>query len=139
MDTLRTECEQGASFGFTGKQAIHPSQIPIIQSTFAPSEDAVDYAIRLLTRLCDEMKGGRRGAWEFEGKMIDRPVVRKAKRTLYVARDYGIEMGRFATIIKTLEEIGEVKEPDLVNDPTWLLLPTPFEDAVAKEEEDEVR
>ena len=78
------------------------------------------------------MKEGKRGAWEFEGKMVDRPVVRKTKRTVYMARDYGIDMGRVATIIEALEEIGEVKEPDWVDDLTWLLLRKPFKGAKAK-------
>lgn len=35
-DVLREECKEGREFGFTGKQAIHPSQIDIIQEMFLP-------------------------------------------------------------------------------------------------------
>lgn len=36
QDVLREECKEGREFGFTGKQAIHPSQIDIIQEMFLP-------------------------------------------------------------------------------------------------------
>ena len=36
--TLREECDEGRTFGFTGKQAIHPKQIDIIQALFMPAE-----------------------------------------------------------------------------------------------------
>jgi hypothetical protein len=71
------------------------------------------------------MKEGKRGAWEFEDKVIDRPVVRNAKRTVYLARDYGIDVERATTIISSLEEIGEVREPEMVDDPTYHQLKIP--------------
>ena len=36
QNALREECKEGREFGFTGKQAIHPSQIDIIQEMFLP-------------------------------------------------------------------------------------------------------
>ena len=35
---LREECEDGRRLGYTGKQAIHPAQVDIIQQTFVPTE-----------------------------------------------------------------------------------------------------
>lgn len=108
MDSLRKECEQGASYGFTGKQAIHPTQIPIIQKTFAPSKDTVDHAVRLLSAYVEECSsGGKRGAWEFEGKMIDRPVIKKAKHTVWLGKIYDIEKDSVEDVLKRLEGIGE--------------------------------
>ena len=90
MDTLRAECQQGSQFGFTGKQAIHPTQIPIIHEAFSPSKESVDHAERLLEKYIAEESGDRRGAWEFEGKMIDRPVVLNAIRVLRLAFNYNV-------------------------------------------------
>jgi len=38
LECLRDECADGRRLGFTGKQAIHPSQIDVIQTTFVPTE-----------------------------------------------------------------------------------------------------
>jgi citrate lyase subunit beta-like protein len=91
LDILRTECEEGSQFGFTGKQAIHPSQIPIINSSFSPSREAIGYAARLLRRYCAEAEDGKRGAWEFEGKMVDMPVIQKARWILRLAVNLDVE------------------------------------------------
>jgi citrate lyase subunit beta-like protein len=115
MESLRKECEQGASFGFTGKQAIHPSQIPIIQDCFAPSKEAVDHAVRLLSAYVKEVSSEKRGAWEFEGKMIDRPVVRKAKHTVWLGKTYDIEKSSAEDVLRQLANIGDDYEPDEVD------------------------
>ena len=115
MDSLRAECEQGAAFGFTGKQAIHPSQIPIIQETFAPSKETVDHAIRLLSQYVKEAGEGKRGAWEFEGEMIDRPVIRKAKHTVWLAQTYGIEKPAAVSVLNQLSKIGENDESNEID------------------------
>jgi len=90
METLTTECQQGSQFGFTGKQAIHPTQIPVIHEAFSPSKQTVDHAERLLQKYIEEESGGKRGAWEFEGKMVDRPVITNAIRVLQLAVHYSV-------------------------------------------------
>jgi citrate lyase subunit beta-like protein len=76
------ECEQGASFGFTGKQVIHPSQLSIVHEAFSPSLKVVEHAIRLMERNSKEVTSG---AWEFEGKMVDQPVIKNATHTIFLA------------------------------------------------------
>jgi citrate lyase subunit beta-like protein len=115
MDSLRAECEQGASFGFTGKQAIHPSQISIIQETFAPAKETVNHAIRLLSQYVKEAGEGKRGAWEFEGKMIDRPVIRKAKYTVRLGQTYDIEKAAAESVLEQLSKIGEKYDSDEID------------------------
>lgn len=77
-EALRAECENGASFGYTGKQAIHPSQVEVIQAAFSPNPTTVKWAKSLLKK-ADEVK---KGAFEFEGKMIDAPVLLTARKVL---------------------------------------------------------
>lgn len=79
--TLEEECLGGKGLGFNGKQCIHPSQVEIAQRSFAPDEKEVEWAVRIV--IADEKadKQGR-GAWTLDGKMIDVPVVRKAKATV---------------------------------------------------------
>ena len=104
MDVLRTECEQGSAFGFTGKQAIHPDQIPIIHETFSPSKEEVEHAARLMMQFMEERNQGNRGAWEFEGKMVDLPVVRKASKVLHQAVSWNIEKDVAAGILEALSK-----------------------------------
>lgn len=78
---LEEECLQGKGLGFNGKQCIHPSQVGVAQKAFAPGEKEVEWAVRVV--IADEKAAsGGRGAWTLEGKMIDLPVVGKAKATV---------------------------------------------------------
>ncbi len=76
--TLEEECLGGKGLGFNGKQCIHPSQVETAQRAFAPDEKEVEWATRIV--IADEKadKQGR-GAWTLDGKMIDVPVVGKAR------------------------------------------------------------
>jgi citrate lyase subunit beta-like protein len=84
LKTLEDECLNGRQMGFNGKQLIHPSQIETTQNMFSPSEQEVDWAMRVV--IADE-KAARsgRGAWTLDGKMIDKPVVGKSKAIIYKA------------------------------------------------------
>ena len=42
------ECQQSRKEGFTGKIAIHPSQVEVINACFTPTQDEVNYAGRML-------------------------------------------------------------------------------------------
>lgn len=76
--TLQAECESGASYGYNGKQAIHPDQINIIHTAFSPSHAKVLWSRRVL-----HMSDSRGlGAFEFEGKMVDAPILRIAENIL---------------------------------------------------------
>lgn len=48
MDGLKALSEEGARFGYTGKQIIHPSQISIVQEAFLPSKEKIAWATELL-------------------------------------------------------------------------------------------
>jgi citrate lyase subunit beta-like protein len=81
LQTLEEECLNGKGLGFNGKQCIHPSQIAVCHRAFSPGEKEVEWAARVV--IADE-KADRagRGAWTLEGKMIDVPVVKKARAVL---------------------------------------------------------
>jgi len=75
---LRDECEGGKALGFNGKQLIHPSQVEVAQRVYSPGEKEVEWAVRVLIADAKADAQGR-GAWTLDGKMIDVPVVGKAK------------------------------------------------------------
>lgn len=91
LKTLEEECLQGKGMGFNGKQCIHPSQVEVCQKTFAPGEKEVEWAMRVVVG--DEKADAEgRGAWTLDGKMIDVPVVGKAKATVKRAELCGTDV-----------------------------------------------
>ncbi|KAL9015457.1 MAG: hypothetical protein Q9185_007144 [Variospora sp. 1 TL-2023] len=78
---LEEECFDGKGLGFNGKQCIHPSQVDVVQKAFAPSQDELQWAVRIVTADLKANQHGR-GAWTLDGQMIDAPVVGKAKNVI---------------------------------------------------------
>ncbi|KAK3903465.1 Pyruvate/Phosphoenolpyruvate kinase-like domain-containing protein [Staphylotrichum tortipilum] len=86
---LRAETTRGKDLGFTGKQCIHPMQVRPVQAIFSPSKWEVGHAFRVV--LGNEMASASgHGAWKLDGKMIDAPVVLKARRVLDRAKHCGM-------------------------------------------------
>jgi (S)-citramalyl-CoA lyase len=75
---LEDETRAVVRLGFTGKAAIHPGQIRTIHTVLAPTDEELDRACRIL----DAHESGAGGVSVFEGRMIDRPVVEAARRTI---------------------------------------------------------
>ena len=91
VKTLREESEDGRNMGFNGKQCIHPSQVEVVQEVFGPGVKEVEWAVRVV--VADEKADGQgRGAWTLDGKMIDVPVVGKAKAVVKRAELCGYDV-----------------------------------------------
>jgi citrate lyase beta subunit len=71
--------------GFTGKQIIHPRQVGPVQEAFTPDEAAVESAKRLVEAFDAQQDKGS-GAFAMDGRMIDMPLVKAAKKILERAR-----------------------------------------------------
>lgn len=67
--------------GFVGASCIHPLQVPVLNEEYAPSTAELEQARRMVAAY-DAVLAEGTGAVEFEGKMIDIPVVERAKRVL---------------------------------------------------------
>jgi citrate lyase subunit beta/citryl-CoA lyase len=78
-DGLRAECAQAARDGFTGKLAIHPAQVPLINAAFTPSAEEIAEATRIVTAF---KEAGNPGVLTLDGKMFDRPHLKRAKQLL---------------------------------------------------------
>ncbi|VDK46779.1 unnamed protein product [Anisakis simplex] len=74
---LKAQCEEGRLWGFDGKQVIHPSQIDVVQSAFLPSVERVEWARELMKEFVEHEKKGK-GAFNFRGHMIDKPLLLQA-------------------------------------------------------------
>ena len=81
---LRQDAQVARQMGYTGKFAIHPDQIEIINQTFSPSPEEVEYAQQVVAAW-DRAEAEGRGSVALDGRMIDVPVVRRAQNLLALA------------------------------------------------------
>lgn len=89
LDELEQDCQEGAAMGFTGKQVIHPAQIPVVQKAFSPSEQVVAHAWRVL-KAAETAKLEGKGAFALDGQMVDLPVIKRAESILARAKAAGL-------------------------------------------------
>jgi citrate lyase beta subunit len=75
--------------GYTGKFAIHPRQISVIQQSFTPTAAQIDAARRLIDAHTQH-QSNQTGVFVLDGKMVDMPMVRAAQATLDRAQAAGI-------------------------------------------------
>ena len=80
-DGLRQDAAAARQMGYTGKFAIHPAQIDIINETFSPHPDDIAYARRVVAAW-DEAEAAGRGSLSIDGRMVDVPVVKRAQNLL---------------------------------------------------------
>ncbi len=78
-DGLRAEAEAARREGFTGKLAIHPDQVPIINAAFTPSQDDIRDAEEIVAAFEAHPSAG---VLSVGGKMVDRPHLTQAMRVL---------------------------------------------------------
>ncbi|WP_037322744.1 HpcH/HpaI aldolase/citrate lyase family protein [Amycolatopsis thermoflava] len=81
---FEAECLQGRQFGFDGKTLIHPGQIEPCNRVFAPSDDEVAQARKIIAAF-DEAKAEGRGVVTVDGRMIENLHVENAQRILALA------------------------------------------------------
>ncbi|AZT96438.1 HpcH/HpaI aldolase/citrate lyase family protein [Brevibacterium aurantiacum] len=80
LEGLAEEAEDAVQSGFSGKVSIHPNHVPVVRDAFRPSEEQLTWAKAVL-----ELAKSEKGAFAYEGKMIDAPLLKHAE--LIVARD----------------------------------------------------
>lgn len=86
---IRIDAEKAKSLGFTGKSSISPRHVPVINEVFSPSQRDIDYAYEVMEAIRRGKEEGR-GAVALRGKMIDAPVVNRAKRVIETAEALGL-------------------------------------------------
>lgn len=85
---LRAEAEAARRDGFTGKLAIHPAQVPIINAAFTPSPEEVAHARSVVDAFSAEPDAG---TLSVNGRMVDRPHLEQARRVLDRAQVQGVD------------------------------------------------
>ncbi|KAL1497876.1 hypothetical protein ABEB36_008762 [Hypothenemus hampei] len=85
LEGLKIQSEEGARLGYTGKQVIHPAQVPIVQEAFLPTSTQVEWATGLLESFEKHQKQGK-GAFNYKGNMIDMPTVKQAENIIKLSK-----------------------------------------------------
>jgi citrate lyase subunit beta/citryl-CoA lyase len=81
---FEAECRQGLEFGFDGKTLIHPSQIEICNSVFAPAEEEIARARAVIAAFALPENAGR-GVIKVDGRMTELLHLEEARRVVAVA------------------------------------------------------
>jgi citrate lyase subunit beta/citryl-CoA lyase len=87
MEAFKAECLEAERDGFTGKMAIHPAQVPVINAAFTPSAQAIAHSAAVVAAFA---AAGNPGVVGLDGKMVDRPHLRLAERLLARAKAAGL-------------------------------------------------
>ena len=85
LDGLAASCAHGRELGFLGRAAIHPAQLPVIESAYLPSAGEEARARELVERY----EVATAGAFAVEGAFVDIAIVRAARETVALAERYG--------------------------------------------------
>lgn len=80
-DGLKLECEQGRDLGFDGKTLIHPSQIEIANTAFAPTNSEIELAERLIAAY-EESRASGQGIAVVDGQIVEHLHVVAAQRLI---------------------------------------------------------
>lgn len=84
------DAEYAKSLGFTGKSAIAPRHVKAINSVFSPTMKDIEYAKMVFEAIRRGKEQGK-GAVSLLGKMIDKPIVERARQTLEAAKALGMD------------------------------------------------
>ena len=86
---IYTDAEMAKSLGFTGKSAISPRHVKAINEVFSPSLQDIEYAYEVMEAIRIGKEQGK-GAVSLRGKMIDAPIVARARQTIEAAQALGL-------------------------------------------------
>jgi citrate lyase beta subunit len=85
----RREAEAARRLGYIGKSAIHPTQVPIANAVFRPTDAEIAHSLKVV-EAADAAAARGIGAFTVNGKMVDAPFVRRAEAILALARKLGL-------------------------------------------------
>ncbi|MDA8048408.1 MAG: CoA ester lyase [Rhodospirillales bacterium] len=84
IEGYRRAIARSRRFGFQGGSCIHPAIVPLLNAGFAPSQEEIAEADRMIAGF-EEAKTKGRGSVSVDGKMVDIPVVLRARQVLDIA------------------------------------------------------
>ena len=85
LEGLEASARFARSLGFGGKACVHPDQVEVVNTVFAPQSDDLEWARRVLEAYEQGEREGR-GAVALDGEMVDAPIVERARKILAEAK-----------------------------------------------------
>lgn len=82
LEALSQDTAFGRALGYSGKFAVHPAQLDVINALYAPQPSEVAWARKVLEAAAAH--GAPRGALRVDGQMVDAPILARARRILEV-------------------------------------------------------
>ena len=86
LEGLEKDAAYARGLGFSGKACISPAHVDIVNRIFSPSEAEIAYAKDVFAAIAEAKRKGK-GAIALRGKMIDAPIVQRARTTLEAASE----------------------------------------------------
>lgn len=78
QDGLEAESRRLHNLGFQGRIALHPKQVPLVLRSFSADEESIKHARKVL----EAANNSRAGAFQIDGKIIDEPMIKRARQLL---------------------------------------------------------
>ena len=89
FEGLEKDIALAKSLGMTGKASINPRQIDTIHAVYAPTEGEIRHAQRVLEAMEEAEREGK-GVFSLDGKMVDAPVINRAKNIVALSEKLGL-------------------------------------------------
>jgi citrate lyase subunit beta/citryl-CoA lyase len=89
LQGFRAEAQRARAMGYAGKSCVHPSQVPLANDVFRPTDEEITFAQKVVTTV-QHATPDQAGVFTIDGKMVDGPFIRRAQRTLALARAMGL-------------------------------------------------
>jgi citrate lyase subunit beta/citryl-CoA lyase len=88
-DGYRREADVARRLGYIGKSCIHPTQVPLANAVFRPTDKEIAHALRVVAAAGEATRQGI-GAYMVDGRMVDAPFARRAEDVVALARRLGL-------------------------------------------------
>jgi citrate lyase subunit beta/citryl-CoA lyase len=85
----KREAEGARRLGFLGKSCIHPTQVPLANAVFRPTDTEIAHSLKVVTAAREAKEKGV-GAFTVNGRMVDGPFIRRAENILALAQRLGL-------------------------------------------------
>jgi citrate lyase subunit beta/citryl-CoA lyase len=85
LEGVARAAREARTFGFDGATCVHPALVPILNAAFSPSPEEIARA-RAMVEAFETAKSAGLGAFAFEGRMVDEPVVARARALIAAVR-----------------------------------------------------
>lgn len=87
VNGLIEDCKFARSLGMKAKACIHPNQLESVNHIFSPSNEEITWAQQIVKL---SIENDKKGAFQYKGKMIDKPIIDKAKKIIDNAKQYDL-------------------------------------------------